>query len=268
MVKPPKNLRSFKSLVEVVKHLRGPKGCPWDKEQTPKTLTPYIIEEAHELVEAIEAGDSDDWQEELGDLLLQVVLQSQIASEDKDFDIDDVVEGINSKLVRRHPHVFGKTKVKDSKEVLKNWETIKQSEKENNKSIAKRQKAGFNFPKHLPALQASGKIGEKTKKLNFDWPDAKSVFNKVREEFNELENALNFSGRDHQLEELGDLLFSLAQLSRHLNSDPETTLRKTNRKFEKRFFKLKKYVDQLGKDMTKMKPSELEELWQKVKASR
>lgn len=262
MIKPPKNLGTFKSLVEIVSHLRGPKGCPWDKEQTPKSLTPFIVEEAYELVDAIEAGSTEDWKEELGDLLLQAVLQAQIASEDKNFSINDVIEGISSKLVRRHPHVFSHTKVKDSEEVLKNWEAIKQTE---NKVKPKNK---FSFPKRLPALQTAGKIGEKTKKYNFDWPNAKAVFNKVREEFNELENALNLSNRDHQIEELGDLLFSLAQLSRHLEMDPESALRKSNRKFEKRFFKLKKMADQLGKDMTKMSPSELEALWQKVKKAR
>ncbi len=264
MIKPPKNLEQFKSLVEIVAHLRGPKGCPWDKEQTPKTLTPFIVEEAYELVDAIEEGSGEDWKEELGDLLLQVVLQAQIASEDGEFTIDDVIEGIGAKLVRRHPHVFSNTKVKDSEEVLKNWEQIKAKEKKSKPKKSER----FTFPTRLPALQASGKIGEKTKKYNFDWPNAKAVFNKVREEFNELENALNFSNRDHQIEELGDLLFSLAQLSRHLEMDPESALRKTNRKFEKRFFKLKKMVDQLGKDMTKMSTADLEALWKKVKKSR
>jgi tetrapyrrole methylase family protein / MazG family protein len=262
MIKPPKNLEQFKSLVEIVEHLRGPKGCPWDKEQTPKTLTPFIVEEAYELVDAIEAGESDEWKEELGDLLLQVVLQAQIADESGEFNIQDVIEGIGSKLVRRHPHVFSHTKVKDADEVLRNWEQIKKSEKKG------KQNKIFKFPKKLPALQVAGKIGEKTKRYNFDWPNAKAVFNKVREEFNELENALNLSNRAHQLEELGDLLFSLAQLSRHLDMDPESALRQTNRKFEKRFSKLKKMVDQLGKDMAKMSSAELEALWKKVKKQR
>lgn len=264
MIKPPKNLRPFKSLVEIVEHLRGPKGCPWDKEQTPKTLTPFIVEEAYELVDAIEDGDKEDWKEELGDLLLQVVLQAEIARQNEEFDIEDVIEGIGSKLVRRHPHVFSHTKVKNSDEVLKKWEEIKKDEKKKKPKGPEK----FKFPKRLPALQISGKIGEKTKRHNFDWPNAKAVFNKVREEFNELENALNLSNRDHQLEELGDLLFSLAQLARHLEMDPESALRKTNRKFEKRFFKLKKMVDQLGKDMNKMSSAELEALWKKVKKQR
>ncbi len=264
MVKPPKNLRHFSSLVEVVKSLRGPKGCPWDKEQTAKSLTPFIIEEAYELVEAIESGKQEEIVEELGDLLLQVVLQAQIANEEKDFSIDDVVEGIGSKLVRRHPHVFSNVKVKDSEEVLSNWEDIKRQEKKSKGAKGKGPEK-FNFPKYLPALQTSGKIGEKTKKYNFDWPNAQAVFAKVREEFNELENALNFSNSDHQLEELGDLLFSLAQLARHLKMDPEQTLRKTNKKFEKRFFKMKKLAGQMGKDLKKLKTEELEILWQEIK---
>jgi len=256
MEKPPKNLREFDALLNVVKALRGPEGCPWDKEQTPETLAPYALEEAYELAEAIEEGDPEKIKEELGDVLLQVILHAHIAQQENKFSISDVIEGICSKLVRRHPHVFAEVKVKDSTEVLKNWEEIKSQEK------SARYRDRFSIPVHLPALQRSGKMGDKTNKLNFDWNNALHVFEKVEEEFIELKEALGLKRKhkknqkkskmklSHVKEELGDLLFSLAQLARHLKSEPEQILRDANRKFEKRFFKMKKMAEKNGKKLT------------------
>ncbi len=263
---PPKNLREFEAILAIVRALRGPQGCPWDKEQTPKSLAPFALEEAHELAEALESGDPEKIKEELGDVLLQVILHAQIGAEEKKFTINDVIEDICAKLVRRHPHVFAQTKVKDSEEVLKNWEEIKIKEK------GGKVEDKFSVPVSLPALQRASKIGGKTKKLNFDWSNPHQVFEKVAEEFLELKSALGkkvsklpAKKRDHVLEELGDLLFSLAQLARHLKAEPEQILRQTNRKFERRFFKMKKLAEKSGKKLDEHSSRELEKLWQKIK---
>ena len=272
MEKPPKNLREFDAILNVVRALRGPGGCPWDKEQTPETLAPYALEEAYELAEAIEEGDPEKIKEELGDVLLQVVLHAHIAKQEKQFDINDVIEGICSKLVRRHPHVFASVKVKDSTEVLKNWDEIKASEKAKEKTgkLANKNTDKFSIPVHLPALQRSGKIGDKTHRLNFDWDNALHVFEKVEEEFLELKEALGLKKKKKTSaarikEELGDLLFSLAQLARHLKSDPEQILRNANRKFEKRFFKMKNLAEKSGRQMKDYSTADLEKLWQQIK---
>lgn len=265
---PPKNLREFDAILSVVRSLRGPGGCPWDIEQTTETLAPFAIEEAYELAEAIESGDPEKIKEELGDVLLQVVLHAHIAKQEKKFDISDVIEGICSKLIRRHPHVFGEVKVKDAAEVLKNWDAIKNKEKANAKTAKTSDK--FNIPLHLPALQRSAKIGDKTNKHNFDWDDALHVFEKVEEEFFELKEALGKKKKmkmSHVKEELGDLLFSLAQLARHLKSEPEQVLRNANRKFEKRFFKMKKTAEKNGKKLKDFSTHQLEKFWQQVKRS-
>ena len=263
--KPPQNLRNFQSLVEVMKSLRGPDGCPWDKQQTHESLTRFAIEEAHELAEAIDSGDMDEVKSELGDLLLQVVLHAEIARQDGNFDIDDVVETLNEKMVRRHPHVFSETQVSGATEVTENWEQIKQKEKaEKNKSS---DEFSFGLPASLPSLLGSYKIGEKTKKYNFDWPDLPPVIDKVKEELSELEEAVASGNKEHCTEEIGDLLFSVAQVARHMEIDPEQALRKTNLKFEKRFQKVVKAVGGDPQKMNDYTSDELEEFWVKAKKS-
>lgn len=261
MLQPPSETRDFSSLVEVVKALRGPDGCPWDKQQTPYSLIQYAIEEAHELVEAIEANTSqEDIIEELGDVLLQVVLHSEIARQENRFDIHDVIESINKKMIRRHPHVFSNKDVKDTDEVVKNWQEIKDEEKK-----GKPEKKKFDIPENLPALQRSSKIGKKTKKLNFDWENHSQVLEKVEEELLEVKEAIAKNGKEEIENEIGDLLFSVSQLARHLDIEPEQSLRKANRRFEKRFFILKDKVDARGKSMKQLSTEELEEVWVEVK---
>lgn len=256
----PLERRDFSALVEIVKALRGPTGCPWDKEQTHRTLTRYAIEEAHELAEAIDAGDRREMIEELGDLLLQVVLHAEIARQAGEFDIADVIESISDKMVRRHPHVFGDVEAKTSEQVLKNWAEIKAEEK------AKLGKAvdseSFGLPPDLPALMMSQKIGEKTRKVGFDFPNLQSAFTKVKEEVAEFEAAAVAKDVGEMEHELGDILFAAAQVARFFNADAEQTLRKSNRRFEKRYFEMQKRAPS---DFASLPAEEKERLWQAAK---
>jgi tetrapyrrole methylase family protein/MazG family protein len=262
MPHPPKTLNEFDSLVMVLRDLRGPDGCPWDKEQNHLTLVPYAIEEVFELAEALESGIDSDICEELGDVLFQVVLHAQLATERKAFNISDVIEGIVSKIVRRHPHVFSDTKVNGAEDVLKNWEEIKRLEKKD-----KPQKVPvFNIPRELPSLQKAHKIGEKTKKYKFDWSEANQVLAQLKSEITELEEAMKSSSAQREIEhELGDVLFSAAQLGRHLGIEPESSLRKANSRFEGRFEKMLELCGGLDAFIG-LTSSEKEDLWRRVKA--
>jgi tetrapyrrole methylase family protein / MazG family protein len=268
LVQPPKDLRKFDSLLQIIEALRGPEGCPWDKEQTHRTLTPFAIEEAHELAEAIESGDESEMVSELGDLLLQVVLHAEIGRQAGRFDITDVVHAISEKMVRRHPHVFSDTKVKDSAEVLANWSALKAQEKRS--SPGER----FDIAPSLPALARAHKIGDKTRRLRFDWADAKGVMEKVEEELEEIRQEFQAIAGDAPTpaqkkaieHEIGDALFSLAQLARHLGLEAEQCLRTTNARFEKRFFTMRKMIEESGRDYDSLTPEELESAWQSVKA--
>ncbi len=263
MPQAPKTLNEFDSLVQVLRDLRGPGGCPWDQEQTHLTLTPYLIEEVYEAVEALESEVDQDICEELGDVLFQVVLHAQLANERKAFTIADVIEGIVSKIVRRHPHVFSDTKVADSAEVLKNWDEIKRQEKKGKPQKPKT----FSVPAELPALQTAGKIGEKTKKFKFDWNETSQVLAQLKAEISELEEAMldNSPDRQEKLKhELGDVLFSAAQVARHLNVEPETSLRAANTRFTGRFEKMLQLCGGLEKFIS-LDSSEKELLWKKVK---
>ncbi len=264
--KPPENLRKFQSLVEVIKMLRGPNGCPWDRQQTHTSLTRFAIEEAHELAEAIDSGEMDEVKSELGDLLLQVVLHSEIARQEGEFEIFDVIETLNKKMLRRHPHVFSGASVKGADHVAKNWEDIKKQEKtEKQDTGAENHLFTFDLPKSLPSLLSSFKIGEKTKKYNFDWPDLPPVMEKVKEELSELEEAILSGDKQHYTEELGDLLFSVAQVARHLDIDPEQALRQTNQKFEKRFQKMIEFAGGNENTLKEMSTNDLENLWIRAK---
>ena len=235
MPQPPKNLKDIQSLIQIIADLRGPDGCPWDKEQTHQSLAPYAIEEVHELVEALESTDENHMCEELGDVLFQVVLHSQLASERNAFTMNDVVFSIASKIVRRHPHVFSDLKVSGIDEIFKNWDEIKKLEK---KQSPKKMKV-IDVPEGLPALQRAHKIGEKTGKLNFDWLKIPDVLRQLKAEITELEEAMaephSEEKQKHLQHEIGDVLFSAAQLSRHLQLEPESSLREANRRFLKRF---------------------------------
>lgn len=245
-------MTSFQQLIEIVKKLRGPDGCPWDKAQTHLSLTPYAIEEAHELEEAIEKKDIANMKEELGDLLFQSVLHAEVARQNGDFDIDDVINHLNHKMVSRHPHVFADTKVKDSKEVVKNWEAIKEGEKKVDP---------FDIPKSFPALLKAQKIGKRTHKLDFDWLTTAEVLKKVKEELAEVEEAMASKDLEHTQEEIGDLLFTVAQLARHLDLDAEKCLRMANNKFIDRFQKMLAAAP----NFAKLQREEKEVLWNKIK---
>ncbi len=257
---PPKELKKFSSLVEVVSHLRGPNGCPWDKEQSHKSLTRYAVEECYEFIEAVNNENLDEMKDELGDMLLQVLLHSQIASENKNFDINDVIESINKKMIRRHPHVFAHDSVKDSKEVLVNWEEIKKLEKKN--KIAK---PGFDIPTGLSPLLRSLKMGEKAKKKNFDWQNITGVIKKVEEELAEVKEAITSENQAHIKIEIGDLLFSICQLSRHLNINPEQSLQLTNNKFEQRFSLMNEFIHKDNKNLENLSEAEMDGYWEKAK---
>jgi tetrapyrrole methylase family protein/MazG family protein len=260
MPQAPKTLNTFESALQIIKDLRGPEGCPWDKEQTHKSLAAYAIEESHELAEALESGDDKHMCEELGDVLFQVILHAELAEERKAFNIYDVIEGINSKIVRRHPHVFSDTKVANSEDVIKNWDEIKKLEKKNKKAPS----ALFDIPKTIPALQKSHKIGEKTEKYKFDWSEPKQVLAQLKAEIAELEEAIEEKDIAHIQHEIGDVLFSAAQLARHLKSEPEADLREANRRFISRFEKMVSHANSI-EEFTKLTSEEKEKLWSRVK---
>lgn len=261
MPKAPENLKTWESLIEIVAHLRGPQGCPWDLEQSHMSLAPYCLEEACEMIEAIEKKDDSELKDELGDVLFQVVLHSQLAKERQAFTLQDVLENLNHKMVRRHPHVFSDHKVNNSNDVWLNWEKIKKAEK---KSSA----PGFQIAPTLPALQTAYKIGVKTEKAGFDWNDIKDVISKVKEELQELEEAIEKNDKEASFEEIGDLLFSVAQVARHLDFEPEQSLRAANKKFEKRYFKMLELAKNKGIEFENLKDDEKENLWKQIKETR
>lgn len=265
MPQPPENLKDIQSLVSIIADLRGPNGCPWDKEQSHKTLAPYAIEETHELVEALESGDDVHMCEELGDVLFQVVLHSQLASERNAFTLTDVIESIASKIVRRHPHVFAAVKVDGTAEVLQNWDEIKRLEK-----LGKPQKkVAIDVPDSMPALQRAHKIGEKTEKLKFDWTEISEVISQLKSEITELEEAIlepHSPERDQHLQhEVGDVLFSAAQVARRLNLEPEGSLREANRRFLKRFEMMLTLGKVTADQFKNLSSSEKEKLWSDAK---
>ncbi len=222
-------------LVGVMRRLLAPGGCPWDREQTFESLRRYVLEEACEVIDAIEGGDRGALREELGDLLLQVVFQAELARAEGSFAIDDVVEGIIHKLVSRHPHVFGDLSAKDADEVLRNWEKLKAKEKQGRGLLA-------GVPRSLPALERAQRIGEKVARVGFDWEDARGSQAKVHEELGELERAVADGDASAIEEELGDTLFALVNLSRHAGVDAEVALRRTIDKFTRRFAHVEKRV--------------------------
>jgi tetrapyrrole methylase family protein / MazG family protein len=248
-------MTAFERLVSIVKELRGPNGCPWDKAQTFESLTPYAIEEAYELEQAILNKDYDNVVEELGDLLFQSVLHSEIADQEGRFNMDDVIEHLSDKMVRRHPHVFAQTSVSSADEVVQNWEHIKSSEKS--------QPLKPDIPLNFPALLRAQKIGKFSKKVGFDWETPQQVMLKIREELEELQQALDRGDQAHSQEELGDLLFSCAQLARHLDFDAEKSLRLANDKFLRRWDQM----IQTQPNFMQLNREQKEELWQKTKKS-
>jgi MazG family protein len=254
-------ITKFKKLYEVVEKLRDPSaGCPWDLEQTHESLLKYLIEESFEYVDAVEKKDTNSMKDELGDVLLQVVLHSVIATQNKSFDINDVCENLSNKLIRRHPHVFEHDNKLTSKEVTENWQKIKSEEKGNPKEYFISESDIMNT-----ALNGANTIGVKSSKINFDWTEVNDVILKVEEELEEVKVEIKENNIDKIEEELGDLLFSVAQLSRHLGFNPENTLKKANQKFLKRINKMEDIAQSDNKDISKLTNAQMEALWNNVK---
>jgi len=250
----------FDRLMEIMRKLRAPGGCPWDAEQTHESLKRYLLEEAYEVIETIDAADDAHLKEELGDLLLQPVFHAAIAEERGAFTMDEVLDAINDKLVRRHPHVFGEAVIESSEAQVANWEKIKKGEKGD-----ERKTALAGIPPALPALMQAQKITEKAARVGFDWEHTDQVFAKVMEELHEFEEAM-LSGNQEEMEsELGDLLFAIVNLGRFLSIDPEEALRKTIRRFTSRFGYVEKTLHDRGTTLQASTLAEMDALWDEAK---
>lgn len=263
----------FERLVALQARLRAPNGCPWDREQTHSSLRTYLIEEAYEVLDALESGDDAKFAEEMGDLLLQIVFHSQIASEEARFTIADVIREIHEKMVRRHPHVFGEKRAKNAAEVLENWENIKSEErrakgvkvldgakqKENPESLL----AGV--PRGLPAALEGFQLTRRAARIGFDWNNAEGIFEKIREEGAELRQALETKDQRRIEEEIGDLLFAAVNLGRFVQVDPEIALKKANAKFANRFRTMERLARENGCELAGIPRPEMEALWETAK---
>lgn len=262
---------SLPALVQVMRRLLAPDGCPWDREQTLETLIPFLVEESYEVIEAIERGRPDEHCEELGDLLMQIVFQTALREAEGHFDLDDVVSGISDKLIRRHPHVFADAHAATSSEVLAQWEEIKAEEKraragEGGREGA-RQRVLDGVPRALPALPQAQKISARVAKVGFDWEDAAGCSRKVREELDEVEHAAA-SGDPAAVEaEIGDLLFAVVSLARKHGCDAETALRRANRRFSRRFGYVEDQLHAQGRSPGQATLAEMDTLWDQAKAN-
>ena len=252
---------AFQDLVEVVARLRGPDGCPWDREQTYTSLKRFVLEESYEVLEAIDDGDPERLCDELGDLLLQVVLQAQLGREDGYFDIRDIIAGLTDKLIRRHPHVFGDVQVADSAEVLVNWEQLKRGERPERTSVLD------GLPVHLPALMKALEVSKRVVKVGFEWPSLEEVLGKLDEEVAELREALPRGDRRELEAELGDVLFTVVNVARKLSIDPEEALRTMVARFSERFREVERLARSGGRPLHEMTLAEMDALWEQAKAS-
>ena len=262
----------FEKLVAVQARLRAPKGCPWDREQTHRTLRTYLLEEAYEVLEALDRRDDAKFAEEMGDLLLQVVFHSQIASEEGRFTVSDVIREIHDKMIRRHPHVFGEANAKDSKEVLRNWEQIKAEERRASKDKSDGGDDTKEAPslldgvsRALPATLEGLQLTRKASRIGFDWENANGVIDKVREETAELEIALNNKDEQRVEEEMGDFLFAAVNLARFVHIDPEIALKKANAKFSRRFRAMEARARESGREFKDLSREEMEAFWDATK---
>ncbi|MBU5614960.1 nucleoside triphosphate pyrophosphohydrolase [Geomonas azotofigens] len=250
----------FDRLMEIMRRLRAPGGCPWDAEQTHESLKRYLLEESYEVIEAIDAGDKELLKEELGDLMLQPVFHAAIAEEAGAFTMDQVLDAINEKLVRRHPHVFGNQVIESSAAQVENWEKIKKNEKGE-----ERKSALSGIPPHLPALMKAQKITEKAARVGFDWEHTDQVFAKVMEELHEFQEAMAAGDQQEMESELGDLLFAIVNLGRFLSLDPEDALRKTIERFTRRFGHIEETLHGAGRRMQEATLEEMDSLWEEAK---
>ena len=249
-------------LLEIMVRLRRPgDGCPWDLEQTIDSIKPNLIEEAYEALDAMESGNRDHLAEELGDLLLQIVFQAQIAAQEGSFTFADVARGICEKLIRRHPHIFGDVRVADSKEVLRNWDAIKKTEKK------ARISALDGMPKHVPPLHRAYQMQKRAARVGFDWSEIGEVFVKLQEEIGELQEAIGKKNRRHVVEEVGDLLFSVVNVARFMKVDPAYALEMTNAKFARRFRAVEEEIVAGGRRMKDCTLAEMDAIWDKIRAA-
>ena len=256
MARPAPDLRSFEGLREIVATLRGPDGCPWDKEQTHQSLKPYLLEEACETLEALDDGDHAHLSEELGDLLLQVLMHSQIAQEAGEFTLEDVIANIAAKLVRRHPHVFGQERLENAGQVVTQWDEIKKQERgEDSSALA-------GVPAILPALAQAQALQRRTVRDGFAWENAEQAWDKLAEELQELREA---STADERLHETGDTLFALAEVARWLDIDAEEALRLTSRRFKRSFHQMEERLRERGQGFAQLNPDEKLALWKQAK---
>ena len=253
----------FERLLDIMHRLRGPAGCPWDREQTRTSLKPYLIEEAYEVLEAIEAGHVDGVREELGDLLFQVVFHAEIGAERGEFTMADLLAGLGDKMINRHPHVFGDARVQTAGQALTQWEAIKQREAE---AQGRRRSVIDGVPRALPGLVRAQRIQSKAARVNFDWPDAQAAWAKVEEEAAETSAALATGDRSRIEEELGDMLFSLVNVARLASLDAEEALQRAIEKFRRRFATMEDDLNARGTSIASVTPEELERSWQAVKA--
>tara|TARA_S200000501_G_scaffold378847_1_gene444174 strand:- start:3523 stop:4284 length:762 start_codon:yes stop_codon:yes gene_type:complete len=249
-----KSFHKFSELYKTIKVLRDPGGCPWDSSQTSKSLIPYLLEETYEVIEAIEKEKYSEIKEELGDLFLHLFFQSQIYEEKKAFNLSDIFENTNLKLKNRHPEIFDKSYINTGL----SWEERKQKEK-------KREKFLDGVPKSLPALTRASRIQEKAAEVGFDWNDLKPIWDKVYEEIGELKNAIESKDNEQIISEMGDVLFSFVNLSRHLKIQPESSLKNTISKFEYRFHNIEKELEKQNKSLSEASLEEMDEIWNKFK---
>ena len=254
----------FLALLEIIDRLRAPNGCPWDKKQTPQTFKQYLVEETHELLEAINDDNPSHICEELGDLLFQVIFLNNLYQEKNLFTLPDVIDSISAKMIRRHPHVFGNGSTIDSEQELRRqWQTIKNLE---NVQKGQPQHPLDSIPKSLPALRRAQRVADRVAREGFDWPDISGALGKLTEEVQELQDAFAHGSREHIREELGDLLFALAVVARKANIDGEDALHEATRKFTSRFLSLEKIMTGQGKQFADLDPDALLAIWQQVKS--
>jgi len=264
--------QQFEKLVEIMATLRGPNGCPWDKQQDFNSLKPMLVEEVYEVLEAVEMEDYDGLSEELGDLLLHVLFNAQLAKEAGHFDIKTVIQKISDKLVRRHHHVFGTDSASTPEEVIKNWEAIKaqeKAEKLQNRTTEPRSVLE-GIPTKLPAIHEAHQISSRAARVGFDWPDIEGVFEKLQEEVRELKDVISAGGEESQRDrleyEIGDMLFVIVNIARYLKIDSESALKRANRKFKTRFRYMEAELAKKGKNLDQTSLEEMEALWQKAKS--
>jgi len=254
-------MEDFDKLVEIFERLRAPGGCPWDAEQDHRSISRCVIEEAYELYDAILHDDKEHMREELGDVLLQVIFHSIIARDHDEFELKDVINGLAEKLIARHPHVFGELSVGSPEDVKRNWEMLKKNEKGKNM----RESILDGVPESLPSILAARKIQSAASRVGFDWSEPEAVIKKICEELDELAMAIQSQNVSSVEDEVGDLLFSAVNLARKCNVDPEAALRKTNRKFRKRFMAIEMEARKRGIDLDKMTLHEMDQVWERAK---